>query len=221
MADFTLNGPGNTQNPWVPGSIAEPLGSLRSDSTGWRPTGFVYTVCAHNATYGFTITSTGTVAVSHAADEIYLGAICRSGTNAGCHIGCRWDLNGSAVFQFTTAAGPGGGATNISSGSATVTVNNGDVLSCTYAYDGILTATISASINGTPVVPPGPVTVTTTTCAWVNDPTLAAGFVMDPENTNATKMSQFTGTGVASGPPPVFVPNTPSGAIIFMGSYSY
>lgn len=140
--------------------------------------------------YGSAITATATVGVAHATDQIYLGAIVRSGANAGCMIGIRWGLNGDVIIQTTDATGT---ATNVSSVAVSPATVATDVLSCTVSISGGV-ATIIGSRNATPITFTGG----NTTATFATEASLAAGFVMDPQNTNGTKLSQFTGTGVAA-----------------------
>lgn len=192
MADFTLNGPGTTNNPWAPPSCIVPLGSLQSSSAGFWPTGFVYSAIAHNVNYGLTITSTATIgAFDTGGDQVYVGAVVRTGANAGCFIGCRFGLNTATVLITSNASGTN---TNVSAGATVAATTVGDIVSCTVAIVSG-TATLSAKYNGTAVTFTGGTTTTT----FASESSLAAGFIMDPQNTNGTKLTQFTGTGVAGG----------------------
>lgn len=192
MADFTLNGPGTTNNPWAPPACVVPEGSLQSSSAGFWPTGFVYTVVAHNANYGTTIRATVTIAsFDTGGDQVYVGAVVRTGANSGCFIGCRFGLNTAVVLLTSTAAGTN---TNISAGATSPATSNGDVLGCTITLSGGV-ATITADYNGSLITFTGGNTTTT----FATEASLAAGFVMDPQDINGTKLSQFTGTGVIAG----------------------
>lgn len=214
MADFTLNAPGTTQNPYTNSAILVVENSMRSDSNGIRAVGDVYTVCAHNVNYGLVITSTVTLGTFDTlGDQFYVGAVVRTGANAGGFIGCRFGLNTGAVLLTAT---PTGTNNNISAGATVPASTIGDVLGCVVTLNGT-NASLTASYNGSPITFTGGSTTTT----YATEPTLSAGWVMDPEDVDGSYITQFTGTGVAGGGGVTFVPNTPSGAIIFMGSYSY
>src|SRR5262245_56030086 len=98
MADFTLNGPGTTNDPWTAPGIIMPVGSLRSDATGFfcGTSAPGYCVFAHNANYGSTITATCTFSATLDSDDVILGAVVRSGSNASALIGL-WIQSGQVT----------------------------------------------------------------------------------------------------------------------------
>lgn len=207
MADFTLNAPGATNNPWTPANIIVPVSTIRSDTTGWRASATgVFDSFAHNVTYGSTITTTATIASGAASngDEIWIGAVVRSGTNAGAGLGIAYTAFGIQVISWDKT----GAETTISANKSNTRANS-DTVSCTVAIVGS-TATISATINGTAVVFSG----ATTTSALTSETTLAAGCSFDPQNNNSLYLGQMTGTGVMSG---TFVLNASNGAFTVVG----
>lgn len=189
-ADFTLNGPGTTNDPWTPTNIIIPVGSLKSDASGFRDSPFSYSVFAHNTTYGATITSTVTVGTATSGDELVVGAVVRTGGNAGCMIGVYFQ-NSQAIVATMTA-----GATRSSISSATALNTNrtaGDVYEVTVTIVGG-TATITAKQNGATLT-----FSSNTTTTYAAEATLAAGASFDPQNSNGTRLSKFEGTGVSGG----------------------
>lgn len=192
MTDFTLNATGTVNNPWTPAGVIIPRGSIQSDANGFRAaagSGGTDAGLAHNANYGSTITATATIAVNSSGDDIFLGAVVRTGANAGALIGVLF-LNTSAG---ACTLGPATiNETPVSSGVA-ITRAAGDVLSVTVALSGGV-ATITASHNGTQIV-----FNTNTTATFANEASLAAGLVFSPQNVNGTYLTQFTGTGVTGG----------------------
>lgn len=202
MADFTLNSTGTVITNWAPANIIILNNGMDSDANGFYGNGFNYSVFAHNVAYGLVITATVTVDLSHAVDEIYVCAVVRSGANAGCMIGIQWNFNGGAIIRTTTIAqGNAGSGTNISANLTVPTINNGDVLTCTISISGG-TATVTGTQAGSSLAFTGGNTTTT----FASEASLAAGWCFSPQNTNATRAAQFTGTGVAS-TGPTLTPN--------------
>jgi len=193
--DFTLNAPGTTNNPWTPANVIIPVSTLQSEASPnrFRAGSGAYTVFAHNATYGSTITATFTInsnAAIHVADDLYLGAVVRTGGNAGAIIGVYLSTGGVG----TVTVSPSGVRTPISTGATwPTTPAAGDVISATITISGG-TATITGSQNGTAFT-----FSANTTTTYTGEASLAAGGSFDPQNNNTTGLSQFTGTGVAAG----------------------
>lgn len=190
MADFTLNAPGTTANPYTPANIIIPDGTLQSDTVLgiWPGTG-VYTAFAHNTTYGTVITVTATISVASGADHLTIGAVVRSGANAGAMIGVDFSFFDTAKVVSVDGAGA---YTSVSSNSAAVVIAT-SVVSATVTISGG-TATITSALNGTPITFDA-----NTTTAFTGEASLAAGCAFDPQNSNLTRISQFTGTGVTGG----------------------
>jgi hypothetical protein len=190
MADFTLNAPGTTNNPWTPANVIIPVSTIKSDATGWRASAAgTYACFAHNATYGSTITTTFTIASGGASngDDIVLGALVRSGVNAGAGLG----IVVGAFTSHVVTWDPTGLETNISS-STSITRANNDVWSVTVSISGG-TATITALQNGSSVT-----FNANTTTTYTGEASLAAGGGFEPFNNNSLYLSQFTGTGVVA-----------------------
>jgi hypothetical protein len=188
MADFTLNAPGTTVNPYTPSSILILLGTLQSEASGIRPGSLSSAIIAHNVSYGATITTTATLATISSGDSILVGAVVRTGGNAKAFIGASISFAQIALITLDAA----GSSTPISTANA-ITWATSDVFSTTVAISGG-TATVSASQNGSPFT----FNINTTT-NFTGETSLAAGMVFDPENNNGTRISQFTGTGVSGG----------------------
>lgn len=185
MADFTLSAPGTTNNPWNPGSIIKPLGNIKSDTNGWRAqTNTVVSPFGHDATYASPIIATATIAATSGADDIFLGALVRTGANAGGMIGVY--ITGTTVAAGSLSVA--GGLTVGTAAASTRTI--ADVYAVTVSISGG-TATITLTKNGSPISLTG-----NTTTTFATETTLAAGAAFYPFNSNLTYLSQFTGTGV-------------------------
>lgn len=198
MADFTLNAPGTTNNPWTPAGVLVPVGGstfgIKSDATGWRAiTAGNVAVYAHNVTYGTTITTTETIAAGATSngDQMYVGAVVRSGANAGAGIGVLIDA-------FVCACGwwdvTGNTFTKVSSSDTAITRANSDVWSVTVTISGG-TASITCTQNGSAITFTG----SHTTTQWATEASLAAGAALTAGNNDSLYLSQMTGTGVAAG----------------------
>lgn len=201
MADFTLSAPGTTNNPWTPAGIIVPILTIRSLASG--PSGFragstATAIAAHNVNYGPAITTTVTFVQVHASDDIVIGAVVRSGANAGAMI-CLHIQATTCRLRTLSAAGVFSNISTLTNNPATWLA--GDVWSISITITGG-TATITASQNGTPIT-----FNANTTTTFTGEASLAAGFGYVPTNNNTTYLSQFTGTGVAG------VPVTGTGAI--------
>lgn len=187
MADFTLNAPGTTNNPWNPANVIQPAGDsthgLRTDATGIRgnTAGGKF---GHDAAYGATIVSSITYADQSNGDLDVVGAIVRTGANAGCIIGVVFAGSGCRVITEDAS----GSQTNISTfATYPATRANGDVFIVTVSISGG-TATVTSTQNGSAIT----FNVSTTT-TYATETTLAAGGNLSPTN----YISQFTGTGVS------------------------
>lgn len=190
MADFTLNAPGTTNNPWLPANIVIPVATIKSDATGFRagaaatPASF-----AHNATYGNVITTTGTFAAGGTSngDDALIGAVVRSGTNLGAGVGMVVGATTVKLVSWDNTLTQ----TNISN-SVTITRGNTDAWSITLTLSGGTWTISSVTQNaGAPITFVG-----TTTTAFSSEPTIAAGAGFAPFNSDALYFAQFTGTGV-------------------------
>lgn len=196
MADFTLNAPGTTNSPWSPTNVLTPVAAtftIKSDSTGFRSTAAGdFSEFAHNVTYGTTITTTATIASGGASngDEIWLGAVVRSGANAGAGIGVVIGAFGCQMGTWTGIGGTGG-FTAVSTNTS-ITRANTDVWSVTVAISGG-TATVTCTQNGTART----FNVNTTT-NFTGEASLAAGAAFNAQNNDSLYLSQFTGTGVSA-----------------------
>jgi hypothetical protein len=202
MADFILNAPGTVNNPYTPANIVVLKNTIQSDATGiFSQASGVYSVFAHNVNYGSVITSTITLSAINASDNLYCGAAVRSGANAGGFIGLFVQSTQVSIQTIDNVGNP----TTISTGTS-ITWHVNDVFSCTVSISGG-TCTVTASQNGSSLT-----FNANTTSTYSGESSLAAGVVFDPENTNGTKISQFTGTGVAVTssvvpykPPPIYI----------------
>lgn len=194
MSDFTLNAPGTTNDPYTNANLIIPVGALKSDASGVRASTFTYSVFAHDATYGATIQSDITLGTANSGDDMYIGAVVRTGANAGAMIGVMF-LNSTAI---ACTVNPSGTRSSISSSATypgSVTRTAGDVLSCMVSISGG-TATITASINGNSIT-----FSANTTTTYTSETSLAAGASIDPQNSNGTRWTVFEGTGISSSPP--------------------
>lgn len=193
MADFTLLAPGTSNNPWLAPNVVIPVGTLRSDATGFFA-GAAGTAAsfAHNVNYGSVITSTLQLATGGASngDDLLLGIVVRSGTNAGAGIGVVISAGAVKLASWDRTLTE----TSISSGVA-ITRGNTDVWTSTVTFAaGTFTITnvtqnaaaaISFSAN--------------TTTAFASETTFAAGGGFEPFNNDGTHLALFTGTGVSAG----------------------
>lgn len=191
-ADFTLSAPGATNNPWAPSNVIVPVSTIRSDLS---PNSFragvtgTYAVFAHDATYGATIVSEFTMNAVHASDDWYIGAVVRTGGNAGAFLGVRCLTTGVSVVTVTPAAA----VTAIStSASWPTTAAANDVDAVTVAISGGV-ATITLTQNGLSAT-----FSANTTSTYAAEASLAAGGGFNPQNNNTTRVSQFQGTGVSA-----------------------
>ena len=194
MADFTLNAPGTTSNPWSPANVIVPVSAIASQASpnGWRAGTVGVNACfAHDAAYGLTITTTARILTTNSSDDILIGCIARSGANAGVFIGYAVTATG----VFTCTANASGTASSISTTVAN-TRTIGDVYSCTVSLSGVGgTATITGNVNGGSNFAFSANTTTTNT----GETTLAAGVWFLPQNSNTTRLDLFTGTGISGG----------------------
>lgn len=193
MADFTLNAPGTTNNPWTPAGVIILDSTIKSDATGFRATtAGNFVDLAHNVTYGTTITATATIAAGATSngDQLYVGAVVRSGANAAAGIGVLIDA-------FICAAGwwdvTGNTFTKVSTPDNSITRANSDVWTVTITISGGV-ASIVCLQNATPITFGGGHTTT----QWATEPSLAAGIGFTAGNNDSLYLSQFTGTGVAA-----------------------
>lgn len=194
MADFTLNAPGTTNNPWTPANVIIPVGTIKSDATGWRAGGAGVPACfAHNVVYGSVITSTFTLAAGAASngDDLLLGIVVRSGTNAGAGIGLVLGISTVKLASWDKTLTE----TNISAAGLSITRGNSDVWTITVTFAaGTFTITNVTQNGGGALTFSG-----TTTTALAAETTLAAGGGFEPFNNDSLYLAQFTGTGVAAG----------------------
>lgn len=192
MSIFTLNGPGTTVNPFVPSNVIIPVSQLQADSVGfWNRFSNTYVTYAHNISYGAHITVTGTLAAKGGGDVMYLGAVVRTGANAGCFMGVAFNMFDQAQVCTVDAAFV---RTNISTNGA---IGSTDTVGDVYLVDIVITAgtaTITASKNGTGIT--FTLNITTT---YATEVTLAGGGAFDGQNSNLTKLSQFTANNYVGG----------------------
>jgi hypothetical protein len=192
-ADFTLNGPGTTNNPWTPANVLIALNAMQSDAVGFWPASGAGLVAIHNASYNTaSITSAVTIAAISGGDDPYVGAVVRTGANSDAMICVHFLLGSSLAIASTVNAS--NAPTSISSAAALpTTATVGDVFAVNVAISGG-TATVTATQNGTPITFDA-----NTTTLFVGEASLAAGFMIVADNVNGTKLSKFEGTGVAGG----------------------
>lgn len=199
MADFTLNAPGTTNNPWLPANVLTPVGAssvgIKSDANGWRSVSSANgAIWAHNVTYGTTITVTVTIAAgaSSNGDQLFLGATVRSGANAGGGVGLFLDA-------FVVAAGwwdtTGSNFTKVTASDTSITRTNGDVWAVTVTLSGGSWNVSNVTQNGSAVTLNG----TTSTTQYGTETSTAAGASYLFGNNDSLYLSQFTGTGVLQG----------------------
>lgn len=190
MADFTLSAPGTTNSPWTPANIIVPVSTIKSDATGFRASvAGTDATFAHNVTYGATIEATATLATTgSASDDIIVGAVVRSGANAGGVIGVHWQIGFAQIVTVTGA----GVITGVSAAVAYTRAAT-NLLDVIVSISGGV-ATVSGKQNGTPITFVG-----TTTSTFAAEASLAAGGQFSPQNSNTLYLSQFTGTGVSGG----------------------
>jgi hypothetical protein len=136
-------------------------------------------------------------------DWMIIGAVVRSGTNAGGVIGV---LCGAFAAGVVTCDS-GNNLTHISA-DLSITRSVSDVFSCTVSISGG-TATVTASQNGTNLS-----FSANTTTTFASEASLAAGAQYNPGNNDSLYVSQFTGTGV-SGTPAAITPFTPPPIWVF------
>lgn len=199
MADFTLVGPGNTQNPWPAPGVLVMTGTLRSDTNGWRAgSAGTFAAYAHNATYGSTIVVSCTIGAGAGSngDQVYLGPAVRSNTNGNESAGL-----GLFIDAFVVAPGywdpTGVTFTKVSASDTSITRANGDVFTAMInIVSGV--ATITATQNGVnlPFTGPGGGNFTS---QYTGEASLAGGASLFPGNNNSLYLSQFTSTGVMGG----------------------
>lgn len=194
MADFVLNAPGTTNNPWFPADVAIPNGSLQTDATlGIRnggPVGSV-TVFAHDADYGDIVVSEIVLSQFLNHDEIVPGAFVRTGANAGAGIGLAVRTTTTAKFRRYNAAGVETDLTMDITPPTNFAAN--DVIVVTYNRT---TGTISATQNGLAIG------TGATDSTYAAEPSLAAGGLLFYGNSNNSYFSSFSATGVAAEPNP-------------------
>ncbi len=190
MADFTLNAPGTNENPWTPADIIIPSGSLQTDSTlGIRNgSGATHVVFAHDANYGDVITAEAVISQWHDFDELFVGAVVRTGGNAGASVGLIILADDTLRFRRINAAGS---ATDIGGDIIPpVTITAADVIEVVYNKT---TGAISATQNGS-TIGSGQ-----TDSTYAGESSLAAGVYMYPGGNNTTYIASFSGTGVDGG----------------------
>lgn len=194
MVDFTLPAPGTTNNPWTPANVIIPVGTIKSDATGFRAGAAGVPACfAHNVNYGPVVTSTFTLAAGATSngDDLLLGIVVRSGTNAGAGIGIVLGVASVKLVSWDKTLTQ----TNISAAGVAVTRGNTDVWTVTVSFSaGTFTITNVTQNGGGALTFSG-----TTTTALAAETTLAAGAGHEPFNNDSLYLGQFTGTGVSGG----------------------
>lgn len=193
MADFILPAPGVVNNPWTPANVIIPVGTIKSDATGFRAgTAGVPACFAHNVNYGNVITTTITLASGAASsgDDALVGIVTRSGVNAGAGIGAVISVSSVKLASWNAALTE----TNISAGVA-ITRGNTDVWTITVTFAaGTFTITNVTQNAGAAIT-----FSANTTTALAAETTLAAGAGYEPFNNDSLYFGQFTGTGVSGG----------------------
>lgn len=193
MADFTLPAPGTTNNPWAPANVIVPVGTIKSDATGFRAgTAGVAACFAHNVNYGNVITATLTFASGGASngDDALLGMIVRSGVNAGSGVGIVIAATTIKVASWNTTLTE----TNISAGVA-ITRGSTDTFTITLTNNGSTWAVTNVTQNGGAAL----TFSASTTASFVAEASAAAGAGFEPFNNDSLYLGQFTGTGVSGG----------------------
>ncbi len=193
MADFTLNGPGTTNNPWTPSNIIVPISTIKSDATGWRASSAGTFACfAHNVNYGNTIVVTITIASGGTSngDDVVYGGIIRSGGNAGGGLVAVVSAFSVKIATMDTA----GNETGIGAAQS-CTRANADVWSMQITLSAGTWTFSNVTQNGGSAFNFGSNTTTT----FASETTMAAGGGFEPFNNNSFYLSQFTGTGVSGG----------------------
>lgn len=194
MADFSFDfSAQTTANPWpVPSSLLKLSVTnfsltngtgVRSASNGNSAWG------AHNVNYtGGTTPIVAAItynAIVFNHDNAGAGVFARTGGNAGAGYALRLDETGAMYFD---SVAPGFVATQIASTSG-LTLSASDVFTLSYVP---ATGALVGQQNGV-------TKLTFTDTTYAAETTLAAGWWIDPGNTNSQYIKTFAGTGVATG----------------------
>lgn len=188
MADFTLSFLGTTANPYTPpGSMTVQVGSWRTAAaTGARASANgVVAQMVHNVAYGGVIRSDITINTLSAGDAPAACVLVRSGGNA--NKGYAAYSTGSTIILAKLDAS--GNLSDISGTIVAYTPAANDVISCIYTT---ATGSLQSLVNNV-------AKATTTDTTFQAEASLAAGLLDSAANVNGTFISQFAGTGVASG----------------------
>lgn len=189
-ADFTVNFvTSGTANPYTNASLTFQIGSFRNTNASglFAVTNGTNNQAVHNVNYGSTLRSDVTIATINSADDPAAAVIVRSGANTGKGYVAYTDGSGGHI---ATLSGGGGGWVDIAGSGWTQTIANGDIISLTYNKStGALVALINNIAIGTGA----------TDSTYAAEASLAAGFALQTNNTNGTRIGQFAGTGVQAG----------------------
>lgn len=186
MADFTLNCQTDaTANPYTPAGIVVQVGAFKNvNGTGANcATNGTASQAVHNVNYGNIIQSDVTYGTTGTSDMVEAAAIVRSGANLGK--GYCYYVNGT--FARLAILDGTGFFVDISGTTFSYTPAAGDILTCIYTKS---TGSLVGKVNGT-------VRSSTTDTTYQSESSLAAGFVYEAANANASIIRMFQGTGVA------------------------
>lgn len=184
----STNFAGTASDPYTPSGFIIPVGTVKRDTTGLRrATGKPF--YAHDTTYGNVITATATIAAFSNFDAVYVGAVVRTGANAGAFIGVNVYTTGIVQIVRCNAAGT---ETDISNTLDPSGITAGDIISVSYNKT---TGAITATKNGGALSFTG----TTTDSTYGAEASLAAGGGFDAGNVNGSYVSLFETTGESAG----------------------
>lgn len=187
MADFTLNCQSDaTANPYTPANITVQVGAFKNvNGTGANcATNGTSSQAVHNTTYGSLITSDVTYGATGASDMVEAAVIVRSGGNIGK--GYCYYVNGT--FARLAILDGTGFFVDISGTTFSYTPAAGDVLTCVYNKSN---GSLVGKVNGVQQS-------STTDTTYQGESSLAAGFVYEAANVNASIIRAFSGTGVSA-----------------------
>lgn len=186
MADFTLNCQTDaTAATYTPANITVQVGAFKNQNgTGANcKTNGTASQAVHNASYGNVIQADLTYGTTGASDMVEAAVIVRSGGNLGK--GYCYYVNGT--FARLAILDGTGFFVDISGTTFSYTPAPGDILTCVYNKT---TGALVGKVNGT-------TQSSTTDTTYQAESSLAAGFVYEAANANASIIRMFQGTGVA------------------------
>lgn len=188
MADFTLNCQSDaTANPYTPSNITIQVGAFKNvNGTGANcATNGTASQAVHNVAYGSLIQADVTYGTTGGSDIVEAAVIVRSGGNLGK--GYCYYVNGT--FARLAKLDGTGFFVDIAGTTFSYTPAPGDVLTIVYNTSN---GSLVGKVNGTQQS-------STTDTTYQAESSLAAGFVYEAANVNASIIRAFAGTGVSGG----------------------